>query len=129
MNNLWLKIKIWTKVGVLALVAIYLLVFLIQNLSNEATFWWWFGHETTHSVLVLILLSFVVGALATLFARTAVRTFNQVRQMTNRTRTEQLHRDVADMKQKASMLNTREPASPPTPAMPPPQNFPPPPPR
>jgi hypothetical protein len=43
--------------------------------------------------------------------------------MTNRTRTEQLHRDVADMKQKAAMLNAREPA------MPPPQNFPPPPPR
>jgi uncharacterized integral membrane protein len=124
MNNLWLKIKVWTKVGVLAVVAIYLLVFLIQNLSNDATFWWWFGHETTHSVLVLILLSFMVGALAMLFARTAMSTFKQVREMLNRTRTEQLHRDVADMKQKAGMLNTREPLPP---APPPTQQFPPPP--
>jgi uncharacterized integral membrane protein len=127
MNNLWLKIKVWTKVGVLVLVAIYLLVFLIQNLSNDATFWWWFGHETTHSVLVLILLSFVIGALAMLFARTAINTFKQVREMLNRSRTEQLHRDVADMKQKAGMLNTREPITPPP--QPPAQNFPPPPPR
>lgn len=121
MDSLWTKIKVWTKVGLLVAIVIYLLAFIFKNLSNTGTFWWWFGYDSTVSVLVLVLVAFIAGAVSMLLFRTAMKTFKQVREMLQKSRHARLERDVADMKQKAGRLQTREGI------VEPPQHFPPPP--
>jgi hypothetical protein len=116
MNDLWIKIKVWTKTAILALLVIYALCFIFENLSNQATFWWWFNHEYTSSVLVLALVAFLCGAIIALLIRTMINTFKQMRELIQRNRQAKLHSDVAEMKAKADKLQTRDgPAMPPTP--------------
>ncbi len=38
MGNLWLKIKIWTKITVASLIALYLLIFILKNGGETAKF-------------------------------------------------------------------------------------------
>ena len=112
---MWLKIKIWTKVVVFALVAIYLLVFFLKNNDREVQFWYWYNRAPQTPVLLLAGLSFVAGVLVAILVRMMFKTIHQVRDMRNRSRTERLEREVADMKAKAAMLQTKTSApQPPT---------------
>jgi len=104
---MWLKIKIWTKVVVFALVAIYLLVFFLKNNERDVQFWYWYNREPQTPVLLLAGLSFVAGVLIAILVRMMFKTIDQVRDMRNRSRTERLEREVADMKAKAAMLQTK----------------------
>ena len=108
---MWLKIKIWTKVVVFALVAIYLLVFFLKNNDREVQFWYWYNRAPQTPVLLLAGLSFVAGVLVAVLVRMMFKTIHQVRDMRNRSRTERLEREVADMKAKAAMLQTKASAS------------------
>jgi len=107
MSSMWLKIKIWTKVVIFAVVALYLLLFFLNNYSKEVTFWYWFKREPKQSVLTLVALSFVLGVLATVLVAMMFRTVRQIRELRNKSRTERLEREVADMKAKAAMLQTK----------------------
>src|SRR4051812_35862782 len=109
MNNLWLKIKVWTKITLFALGAVYILAFVFKNTGSDRTikFWWWYEKEVQTSVFVLALISFFVGVVATLLARTTWITYRQIQNMQNRSRSSRLEREVADMKTKAAMLQTR----------------------
>jgi uncharacterized integral membrane protein len=107
MSNLWLKIWIWIKVGVSALLAIYLLLFIAKNSDNLAKFWFWFGRDYQLPVLLLAFVSFCAGVLATILIRTTFKTIRQVRDVRQRSRADRLEREVADMRTKAAKLQTR----------------------
>lgn len=109
MVNLWLKIRIWTKVvlGVLALV--YVVVFSVKNSETKpVTFWYmaWMPPVTT-SVLKLVLAAFFCGVMVAVLGRTAIRTVSQVRELRARKAVEQREREMDELKAKAGMIRTR----------------------
>jgi uncharacterized integral membrane protein len=108
MQNVWLKIKIWTKIAIFSLAMIFLLIFVFRNYDRPADVWVWFGEEEVHtSVLKLIVSMLLAGVLGTLLVRMAFGTLRQIRELRQRNATNQLHKDVADIKTKAAMLQTK----------------------
>jgi hypothetical protein len=107
MGNLWLKFKIWAKVLLFAGIAIYTLVFVANNSRHTMKMWVWWRREPETSVLIFALSSFLVGVVVTLLVRTTFATVRQIREVRDRTRSEKLAREVADMQAKAAVLQTR----------------------
>lgn len=103
---MWLKIKIWTKVTLASLLAIYTILFVYNN-SNPVKFWWWLGREHETSVYKLSLGTFAAGAIAWIILRTTFKTIGQVREVRRRGKQQRMERDLADIKSKAAMLQTR----------------------
>ncbi len=117
MQNLWLKIKIWTKITIFSLLVIYLLIFVFQNANKELIIWWWFGKKINTSALELIPAMLLAGVLGTLVVRMAFKAVKQFRELRRRNAAAQMHSDVADLKAKAAMLQTK-PQAPQGPASP-----------
>lgn len=115
MSNLWLKIKIWTKVTIGTILVLYILFFVYHNGNKPVTIWWLFFNDEFQTHLIPILFfTFVFGVIVTILVRTTFRTIRQVREMKARTRTERLEQAMADMKAKAARLQTkRGPEAPP----------------
>jgi uncharacterized integral membrane protein len=107
MQNLWLKIKVWTKITIASVIGVYLLIFVMKNGGRQAKFWYWFNHDYDTSLLSLVFFAFLIGGLATILATTTFRTIRQIREIRARSRSEKLVAEVADMKAKAAMLQTR----------------------
>ena len=107
MTNIWLKFRIWTKVVLFILVAIYALLFFINNTGKVVSPWIFFGREPATPLLLLIFLTFAIGVIGTLLVRTTLKTIRQVRELRERSRSEKIERELADMKSKAAMLQTR----------------------
>lgn len=105
MNNFWLKLKIWTKTTIAAVVLIYALLFIAKN-SGQAVEFWYFPFKPTvnTSMLLLIAGTFLAGVVATLIVRTTFSTLRQVRELRARSRIDKLERDQASIKVKAAML-------------------------
>jgi uncharacterized integral membrane protein len=104
---MWLKIKVWTKVTLFALLMLYVLIFFFKNQGKDTEFWYWFNREPKWPVLFLVLGAFITGVVVTVLLRTTFTTIRQFRELKARTRADRLQREVADMKQKAAMLRTR----------------------
>jgi uncharacterized integral membrane protein len=111
MNNLWLKIKIWTKVSVFSLFILYGLLLIYNNSGEPVLVWVWFGKTYKVPVLLLIFSCLLIGVIATLLVRTVLKTIRQLREMRDRTQADKEARDMADMKSKAAMLQTRPDAT------------------
>src|SRR3954453_2079928 len=107
MQNLWLKIKIWTKITIAAAIVLYVLIFVLKNGDRKADFWFWFGREYSGSLLSLVFFAFLIGGLVTILATTTFRTVRQIRELRARSRTAKLEDEVRDMRSKAAMLQTR----------------------
>ena len=116
MGNLWLKIKVWTKVIVFALVLIYVTLFIINNSENQAKLWIWIGRgkEVNTSVLKLVAIAFFIGVLVAVLTRTTLRTIRQIQDLRGRQTAEREEREnraarqrLNDMETKASMLRAR----------------------
>lgn len=107
MGDLWLKMKIWTKAILFGLIALYVLLFFFNNAGKNVTLWLFVNREHTISVLLLVFLTFIIGVIGTLLVRTTLKTVRQIRDMRVRERAVRLEREVADMKTKAAMLQTR----------------------
>ena len=107
MANLWLKIKIWTKVTLFAFLAFYILVFVVKNGDRQSKFWYWFGRDYDVPLLFLVLFAFLSGCLTAILLSTTFRTIRQVKELRARSRSERLEREVEDMKTKAAMLQTK----------------------
>ena len=105
---MWLKIKVWTKVVLFAVLALYLLIFIYMNGDKTASFWYWPKREPQWPVLFLVLGSFLAGVLITILLRTTFTTLRQIRDLQARTRAERLQREVESMKTKAAMLRTKD---------------------
>jgi uncharacterized integral membrane protein len=108
---MWLKIKVWTKVVLFALVALYAAIFLLKNTGRPVQFWYWFGYAPELPVLLLVLGAFLTGVIVTILLRTTFKTIRQVRELQARSRADRLHREVEQMKTKAAMLRTRDAAA------------------
>jgi|KBSSwiStaDraftv2_1062776.scaffolds.fasta_scaffold1484699_1 uncharacterized integral membrane protein len=107
MGNLWLKIRVWTKVTIVTLIALYILLFIYNNSGEDVKFWWWFKHTQTSSVFVLSIVAFLAGALFAILARTTFTTIRQIGELRSRTRMMKLERDLSEQQRKASKLQTR----------------------
>ena len=105
--NLWLKIKIWTKMLALGFVVIYLFFFVYKNADDKANVWVWYAREYNVRVLALAFCTFLAGILVTMLTRTIVVTVRQIKEATQRARQVQMEKDLADMKQKAARLQTK----------------------
>jgi len=116
MANLWLKIKIWTKVLLISAMVIYVILFTYKNAQEPVKFWYWFGHEPHTNLLLLVLCSFLAGVVGTVLARTTIRTLQQVSELQDRARSQRMDRDMADIRAKAAMLQTKAPYVAPAPA-------------
>ena len=115
MTNAWLKIKIWFKLIVFGLIALYILFFLFKNYDTNVTVWMWFGDsgKYTGSILALVGCIFVISVIGTLLTSTIWRTVRQIREASARTRTQRLEKAIAEMNAKAAKLQTRpEPEAP-----------------
>jgi uncharacterized integral membrane protein len=111
MGNLWLKVKVWTKVVIAALIVVYLLIFVIKNNDQHATFWYWYNRSYQGSLLSLVFFAFLIGGLVAMLATTTFRTIRQIRELRARSRSSKLEAEVADMRAKAAMLQTRPSSS------------------
>ena len=107
MGNLWLKIKVWTKVAIVFALFVYGVVFVYQNSSKAVKPWFWFGREPDTSVLVLVLCAFLLGVVGTILFRTTIKTLRQIRSLRERTKAERLEREMAEMRAKAARLRSR----------------------
>lgn len=108
MGNLWLKIKVWTKLLVFALLSVYVLTFIWKNIDPQVSLWfWYFRPPVTLPVLLLALVSFMIGVFGTVLSRTTFRTIRQLRELKVRTRSDRLQREVEEMQKKAAMLRAR----------------------
>ena len=109
MTNAWLKIKIWFKLILFGLIAIYILLFLFKNYDKQVTIWLWFSESGTYtsSILALVFGVFVLGVIGTLLTSTIWRTVRQIREAGARSRTQRLEKAIAEMNAKAAKLQTR----------------------
>jgi uncharacterized integral membrane protein len=108
MNNLWLKVKVWSKLVLFVLGAAYLLLFFLNNSGQSVRLWVFFGHEyPAIPLLLLVFVTFAVGVVIMLLIGTIRNTIRQVRELRQRGRAAKLERDMADMKAKAGRLQTR----------------------
>jgi len=116
MTNVWLKFKIWFKLVLFGLIAVYILLFLFKNYDTTVTVWLWFGQKGTYtsSILVLVFGVFVLSVIGTLLISTIWRTVRQIREASARTRTQKLEKAIAEMNAKAAKLQIR-PDAPETP--------------
>ncbi len=110
MANLWLKIKVWTKIIVFSAIALYVLLFLYSNSGKPVKVWLFFNNELERSTLWLAMTAFAAGAVATLVTQTLLSTMRQLREMRQQKQDQLLHKNVANMHAKAAMLQTK-PAS------------------
>lgn len=105
MQTLWLKIKIWTKIVVFVVLLIAVLVFIVQNINKPVTIWLWNDIQTT--LLKVLFFTVLVSVVFTILIGTTRRTIRQIRELRARNRSRKLEEDLADMKAKAAMLQTR----------------------
>jgi len=109
MSNLWLKIRIWSKIGIVALFLIYVLLFIYNNSGQHLNVWLWGTYQA--SLLGLMFFTFLAGVLTAILVRTTFRTVRQIRELQARSRAEKLDRELADMKSKATRLQTKSSSS------------------
>ena len=109
MGSLWLKIKVWTKLVLFALLTVYVLTFIWKNIDPHVDLWvWYFRPPINLSVLLLALVSFLIGVMGTILSRTTIKTLRQIRQIQEKSRAERMEREMEEMKAKAAMLRSRQ---------------------
>jgi uncharacterized membrane protein YciS (DUF1049 family) len=109
MSNLWLRIKIWFKVALVAAVFLYIILFTGKNASKEVQFWYWFNHQPETNLLFLVLCAFVAGVVVSFLVRTTLLTVRQISELQQRARAQRMDRQIADIHSKAAMLQTKPP--------------------
>jgi uncharacterized membrane protein len=113
MTNVWLKFKIWFKLILFGLLAVYILLFLLKNYDTRVNVWLWFGETGTYtsSILALVFAVFVLSVIGTLLTSTIWRTVRQIREASARSRSERLEKAIAEMNAKAAKLQIRPDAT------------------
>ena len=99
MDNLWLKIKFWTKAVVFGVLFIYAIIFIDKNLENTADVWIGYNNVKKPSTLSLTLFAFLAGVIGTILVRTITSTLRQMRDARDRERQEK-DRQHAEMLQR-----------------------------
>lgn len=121
MGTFWEKLKFWTKAIVFGVAVLYLFIVTAANWSLVID-----GdlnlivakYQKPH-VLTVLLVTAVISIFGWWLLRTIFKTLRQWQHLQDRSRTAKLEKEMADMKAKAGMLQTREaPAPSVTPAPP-----------
>jgi hypothetical protein len=105
MANLWLKFKVGTKIAIFAILSIATLLFVVQNINKQVKIWLWNEYDTT--LLKVLFFTVLVSVIFTILIGTAFRTIRQIREIRARSRSQKLEEEIREMKEKASMLQTR----------------------
>jgi uncharacterized integral membrane protein len=125
MTNVWLKVKVWTKLTVFAIVLLYLLAFVYKNSSQPVKFWYWYNSQWDTSLLYFTFFTFLAGVVVMFLGRTIYKTMGQFRELQRRNEQERRDRELRDLQTKAAMLQTRpDAAGPPASDVPPPMDRP-----
>ena len=93
MTDFWLKLKVWAKVGLFTVLALFCLIFVFKNDSASVDIWFVKSYHTT--VLRLLFFTFLFGIGVTLLVRTTFRTLRQVSDLKERNRAQRMERDLA----------------------------------
>ena len=117
MSNLWLKIKIWTKITLFALLLILGLIFVVKNWGEPVRVWLFGDHQTT--LLLAIFYTCLASVCGTLLVRTTLTTLRQIRNLRQRAETERRQRELADMKATVERLQSKPAPAAETPPAPP----------
>ncbi len=98
-----LKVRVWTKIILLSLVAIYSIVFILVNARGSIDIWL-FPTVTIIGIspIVGLIAAFLLGALVTLLIRTVFTTWKQFRLSRESGRTDRLEREIQEMKLRSS---------------------------
>jgi hypothetical protein len=107
MGDLWLTIKAWFKGLLFLAILIYAVIFTYHNSGESVNFWWWFKGPQQTTVFFLTSGAFIAGVVFSIVLRTTWATWRQISDLRGRSRTGKLEREMADMKAKAAMLQTR----------------------
>jgi uncharacterized integral membrane protein len=109
MGTFWLKVKAWTKVTLLVLALVLVVIFVILNLSAvvEPKLSLIFATYDRPNLLVVLTLTSLISIVGWTLIGTVMKTLRQLRETRRRSMEARLTRDVADMKVKAAMLQTR----------------------
>jgi len=81
MSTLWPKIKIWTRIVLVALLLLYLIAFLAKNSGKTVNVWYWYNSHLQSSLLLFGFATFIVGFVAALLVTMTVRTVSHLRQL------------------------------------------------
>ena len=113
---MWEKIKFWTRVVIFGLLALYVIVvtLLNWNLRIAGILDLVFVKYTNPQVLTVLLFTAVLSIIGWWLLRTVWRALRQLKTMQEKSRTARLEKEVAEMKAKAGMLQTKDstPAAP-----------------
>jgi uncharacterized integral membrane protein len=101
--NLWLRIKVWTKVTLFSILLVYILIFVVKNSGKSVEFWYWFDATLKSSLLLFTVITFAAGAIVALLTRTILKTLSQLREVKRL----DAERELAAMRAKAGMLQTK----------------------
>ena len=76
-----------------------------NNINKSVTIWLWNDYQTT--LLKVLFFTVLVSVIFTILIGTAFRTLRQIREIRARSRSQKLEEEIREMKEKASMLQTR----------------------
>ena len=107
MGNLWLKIKVGTKIAIFVILLIATLLFVFNNSNQRVKIWLWNEYDTT--LLKVLFFTVLTSVIFTILIGTAFRTIRQIKEIRSRSRSQRLEEEIRDMKSKASMLQTKPP--------------------
>lgn len=109
MGTMWLKLMAWLKLTVLALVVVLVVVFVILNASVvvEPRLSLIFVSYDRPNLLLVLLLTSLISIVGWTLIGTALKTVRQIREARRKSNEARLVKDVAEMKAKAAMLQTR----------------------
>ena len=107
---MWEKLKFYTRVILFSALALYLLVVVTLNwsISVQGRLRLVFTEFENPRILMVMLVTGVLSIVAWWLIRTIFKTIRQFRALRERSRTAKLEKEVADMRAKAGMLQTRE---------------------
>jgi hypothetical protein len=118
MNETWIKIKFWLKISFFGILGLIIIIVLSRNWDTRvAVVDLLFVKYENPRLLVVLFFTGVCSIFGWWLFWTVFKTFRQVREARVRGRTEKLERDMADMKAKAAMLQTRPTTAPSTPGV------------
>jgi hypothetical protein len=105
----WTKIKLWTKVSVFGVVAIYLIAFILVNRNAEIdpALDFLFKKHARPNALLVLLLTAIFSVFSWWLFKTVFKTLRQMREVKRRAHLERIEREHADMVAKAAKLQTR----------------------
>jgi len=107
---MWEKLKFYTRVTLFSALALYLLVVVTLNwgLVVDGKLRLVFTEFDKPRILMVLLVTALLSIFAWWLIRTIFKTLHQFSALRERSRTAKLEKEVADMKAKAGMLQTRE---------------------